>query len=155
MKNTIIDPDLREINEFIYKDYTSRNYKTILNIPEIYDTEYVDFVTINVNQTMEQVSYNLYGSADYWDILVLINDRDPLFDMPYDFDILTTLAQAKIDKYRENYSGVFNQVTMDSLQANLLTKLEAESDSFRTIKIIRSNKLASFLKIYRETNINV
>jgi hypothetical protein len=155
MKNTIIKHDIREVDEFKYSDYTSRNFRTILTMPELSDTTYFDYLISGVDQTVEQISYELYGTADYWDLLILINDRDPLFDIPYNFDVLSELARKKIEKYTAKYSGNFDQTNIDVLEARVLSNLEASSDKFKTWKIFRKDKLYDFLTIYRGMNNNV
>ena len=154
MKNTIMTFDKREFTDEFINDYTSRNFRPIAQMQEVSDNIWIDYITLVDDQKVEQISQDLYGSPDYWDILMLINNRDPLFDMVYKFDVLSLIATNTIEKYASDYSGVYKQETFDDLAAEKLQQLQDESDVLRTFKIIRPSKISEFVKLLRTTNLN-
>lgn len=151
MKNTFILYDKDETDDFIYSDYTSRPVRRVFDLPESSDSNYIDYKVIQDNDLIEGISQDLYGSPDFWDILILINENDdPLFSMPYDYDVLTDISTSVIEKYISDYSGVYKQATMDELKTNYLANLEKKNETESTIKIIKPEKLYDFIKIVRE-----
>ena len=154
MKNSIMTFDKREFNEEFINDYTSRNFRPIAQMPEVSDSAWIDYIVLDDDQKAEQISQVLYDSPDYWDILMLINNRDPLFDMVYRYDVLDLSASDVISKYATEYSGVYKQETFDDLAAQRLSQLQDEADTLRTFKIIRPEKISDFVKLLKNTNLN-
>lgn len=153
MKNTLLTYDKFSSYKFIANDYTSKNFKNILSLPELNSTVYIDYIELDENQTMEQVSYALYDTPDYWDILILINNRDPLFDMVYNFDIVDNISSSRILEYLKNYSGTYKTNTVDNLKKITLQDLENKNDNLRTLKVIKPDKMFDFIKIVNSLNL--
>src|SRR5574344_1718437 len=97
MKNTILKFDYEELDEFIVPDYFSKSNDISYLVQEIKD--YLEVYKINDNDKLERISYELYGTTDYWDILLLLNGRDPLFDFPYDYDTTYDSARRFVNRY--------------------------------------------------------
>lgn len=152
MKNTILNYD--EILEgtsgsttIVSQDYTSKYFRQIQMLNELKDSNYIDYFELADNQTIEQVSFILYETADYWDILVLINGMDPIFDMTYNFDIVSDIADSKLDKYYSDFSEYINQTSKDRLREDVLkTEIQKNEDN-RTIKVIKPRMLSEFIKV--------
>jgi len=154
MKNTILNFDKRNLTEFIVSDYTSRNFRPILDLPELQDKTWIDYIVLDDDQKIEQISQTLYGSPDYWDVLMLINGRDPLFDMVYNSDVLSDIAKEIINKFASEYSGRYKQETFDDLIKAKTKQIEARNEELRTMKIIRPEKIHDFIKILRAMDMN-
>ena len=60
---------------------------------------YFGIIELANNIALEKISWQIYKSPDYWDILLLVNDIDPLFGMPYDFDMVSESTTHSINKY--------------------------------------------------------
>ena len=67
MKNTVLKFDYEELDEFIVSDYFSKKVDVYSLIDQIKD--YVSAYKISDNDKLERISYELYGTTDYWDIL--------------------------------------------------------------------------------------
>jgi len=147
MRNTLLKYDKISSKKFVAEDYTSKKFRKILEVPELSDSMYIDYIELIDNQTIEQISYILYGTPDYWDLLVLINDRDPLFDMSYEFDIQEEIAEARVQKYLQGYSGIYKADTYDRMKEYALTNMHDINEENRTMKIIRPERLTHIVKI--------
>ena len=147
MKNTVIKYPNISCRQFTAQDYTDKKFKQILDLPELTDSTYVEHIELLDNQTIEQISYILYGSPDFWDILVLINNMDPLFSMSYDFDIIKDISKAKVQKYLEGYSGMYKNDTEERLDELVLHNNIEANEKRRTIRVIKKDRLGDFLKI--------
>ncbi|EAL4082852.1 hypothetical protein DFW61_10990, partial [Campylobacter coli] len=62
------------------RDYRSVDYSSITKY--INDSNTIN-VKINANDFIESVSNRLYNDPNLWDLLMLINNKDALSDMPY------------------------------------------------------------------------
>lgn len=153
MKNTILKYDKIESQKFIAEDYTSKKFRKILTVPELSNTEFIEHIELMDNQTIEQISFILYGTADYWDLLVLINDIDPLFDMVYEFDVIETISEKTVSNYLSDYSGLYKQDTYARLKTLILNRNVQESEERRTIKIIKPEKLFDIITIINKLDI--
>jgi len=152
MKNTILNYDetLSGTSNGTYinaQDYTSKHFRQLQLLKELKDSEFVEQLELVDDQTIEQVSYILYGTADYWDILVLINTIDPIFDMAYNFDIVSDVADAKLEKYYNDFSVYINQASKDRLRKAFLDKEVQKNEDKRVIKVIKPTALSEFIKI--------
>ena len=153
MKNTVLIYDSIESKQFIAEDYTSKKHSKIRSLSEINNTEYIEYKELYDNQTMEQISYILYGTPDYWDLLVTINNKDPLFDMCYEFDILEKIAENRVQTYLQDYSGTYKGDTYERLKDLMLDKTTHENEEKRSIKIIKPSKIYDFLTLYNALDI--
>lgn len=62
---------------------------------------YFGILHLSNNICLDKISYQIYKSPDYWDILLLVNDIDPLFGMPYDYDIVSESTTAALETYEK------------------------------------------------------
>jgi len=88
MKNTILNFDSKKVVldgiEFEVPDYFSKDINIMEFIKTLNPLDFFVKYTVQNNITLEKISFDLYGTTDYWDILALINDIDPLVSTPYD-----------------------------------------------------------------------
>lgn len=156
MNNTILNYNLDELDEFIVPDYFSKNIDLYNILQEFQNNgilaEYVQMYRIADDDKLERISYDIYGTTDYWDLLLQINDRQPLFDMPYSLDVIIDSSR----EYWEHYSNnVYFQAPLNTNTLELLVNAEVEilkeqNEIIRFIYIINPSKLQDFLKILRE-----
>jgi len=153
--STNISKDIKTSNTIAYQavDYTSKKVNNIRNMPELNDTNYIEYAEMYNNQTIEQISYILYGTPNYWDLLLIINDKNPLFDMSYDFNILQQVAINSVNKYLLNYSGKYKSNTVERLTSLLTYEQEAKNEQNRQIKVIKPNMLNSFLNALKNVKL--
>jgi len=149
MKNTILKYDTIGSGSFVSQDYTSKQIHNILSLQELSNTDWIEYIELYDNQTVEQISFLEYGTADFWDLLVVINNIDPLFDMSYEFDILEQITNNKVNKYLANYSGVYKQDTFDRLNKLILDEEIAKNEEHRLFKIIKKEKMFDFLNLVK------
>lgn len=149
MKNSILKYDSISGGTFISQDYTSKKIHNILTLKELSNSKWIEYVELYDNQTIEQISFVLYDTADYWDMLVTINNSDPLFGMSYEFDILDQISDNRVNKYLDSYSGSYKQDTFDRLKAVILSQEVEKNEDKRQLKIIKPEKLYDFLNLVK------
>lgn len=157
------------------KENTSTNTTNALNVP-FYDrikilkiknlintlgNSWFGYRQISNNVTLEKISYDLYGSSQYWDILLLINNRMPIFDMPYDYDVISEVGETMTADYEER---IYRKKIPDTLLPNGMTTRELfiksfedeqteNNEKFRIIKYILETKLYEFINMCYEKDI--
>lgn len=155
MINTILDYQKEELDDFIVSDYTSKK----INIYDILEemrynnnlSEFFSLYRISDDDKLERISYSMYGTTDYWDILLQINDRNPLFQMPYNLDSTIESAEAFWDYYSNNVCfQTLNNNVLNILLNSEIERMKEKNEIYRYIYVIKPTKMNEFLKILRD-----
>ena len=158
--NSPVYKNYKDIKDYQVRDYTSLDLRFIIENKELSeflnDRDNVFFVNIDNNSLLEEISYRYYNNENYWDIILLINHLDPLFSLPFDFDLIYNLAENitenyfSTDKY-DPYSGKYTDETKLRLFNILKEKLNKQNEINRTIKLLRQERIQDFLKIFNSS----
>ena len=97
------------------------------------DSDYLKYYRINGNKRLDAISYELYGTTNYWWLLALVNDiKDIIFDLPINEEILQSVASTRtIAQY-----GTLGEVGAVSYYGEQLEELILENDEKRLILTI-------------------
>ena len=154
MQNSVLVYDSMTSDNYIHADYTSRDFTKLHSIITKWDQSIFEWYKVNDNDKMERISHQLYGTTDYWDILVLINDLDALFGMPYAYDILDASSVETVNKYITAKTRV---IMPDAHVQYMHDEYEAmnntENEKHRIIKIVKPSKLQDFLRKGRDAGL--
>lgn len=114
--NYVLYPDFVNNNQYlILKNITSRVIRKL----NVLDDKSVYYnYTIKEQESIEDVSYNLYGSPNYYWILMLINNRfDKFYDFPLQSKQFDEMILEKYGSVEDSQSQLFSFfVRTDSLQ---------------------------------------
>lgn len=149
MKNSILKYSTEEVDNFIVTDYQSKKV-TINDLFEKANTlGYLSYYKINDNDKLERISYELYGTTDYWDLLFLLNNKNPLFDMPYYFDTIMSESSEKSSTYISTlYQGSTNfSIRAEELTNTFLNKDIETNNNNKTIFVIKPTQMSNFIKL--------
>jgi len=145
MVNKYLNFDNIEFNGKIVKNTSSINRLpklSDLNIPSslFYELKLED------NRLLEAVSFDLYESTDYWDILMLINGMTVFNSLPLSYDTVLNKAQ---DRYNEWLKFIGNNRGYESYEIeqkyNEILKEENEkNEKYRYIKYVNSSDMPYF-----------
>ena len=158
--NSPVYKNYKDIKDYQVRDYTSLDLRFIIENKELSeflnDRDNVFFVNIDNNSLLEEISYRYYNNENYWDIILLINNLDPLFSLPFDFDLIYNLAENITENYfsrdkYDPYSGKYTDETKNRLFNILKEKLNKENEINRTIKLLRQERIQDFLKIFNSS----
>jgi len=137
----------RNVDIYSITDYTSIDISNILSYVKNSDQTMFDWYQIEDNDKIERISLELYGNINYWDILMIINQRNPLFEMPFDFDTLSNLALDQVEEFiDEVYKKPLGELEHAKMYSKWETKYIANNEIFRIIKIIRPTRMSEFLQ---------
>ena len=156
MTNTLLDYTLDELDEFIVPDYFSRKVDLYNLIQEFVDNGtlgyYLATYRIADDDKLERISYDIYGTPNYWDILLQLNDKNPLFEMPYSLDTVIDSTE----EYWTNYSNfLYFQAPLKDERLQILIseeieKMKEQNENYRFLYIIKPTKIQEFLKLLRD-----
>jgi hypothetical protein len=154
--NTILNYTYEELDEFIVSDYFSKKIDLYNILQEFKDnnslSDFMQIYRIDDDDKLERISYDIYGTTNYWDILLQLNDRNPLFEMVYSLDTIISSSE----EFWNNYANfLYFQAPLDSTILQLLVdeeieKMKEQNEIYRYIYIIKPTKMQEFLKILRE-----
>lgn len=161
MKNTIVKYDKEEVffdvNEqtpFDVSDYFSKQIFITDMSSEVENwNEYLDKYRMTDDDKLERISYELYGTTDYWDIIFLLNKRDPLFDMPYNFDTVSDDSTSFLDTYRffiYANAPLYSSSRSDELKEEFLSEDILKNETFRYIDVIKPSRMSDFIALLKE-----
>ncbi|RTH89474.1 hypothetical protein [Campylobacter jejuni] len=132
------------------RDYRSMDYSTITKY--INDSNTIN-VKINANDFIESVSNRLYNDPNLWDLLMLINNKDALSDMPYDNDRIADMADELIANYFNNpekpYQGNVTEQLITEYREYLIDLLTQKNYQNMIIKALDPSYLGDFLRLFK------
>jgi hypothetical protein len=148
LKNSVINFTNRINENTSIEDYFSFDLKGVLEFVENYPENQFDFYLMQDDDKLERISLELYGNANYWDILLLINGKDALFDMPYNFDTVAKLALSNAEKYAKKVSTFLT--LSDAHKAEMTEvyeeKFRRENETNRLLKIVKPEYMQTFIQ---------
>lgn len=152
LTNIIIDFENVDRGTFSVEDFTSFDYSKVNKFLNTLDSSYFKWRLCEDNDKLERISYEIYGSEKYWDVLLLINNKNPLFDMTYNHDTLELLSEDRVVEYQKTYSqGVLSDRQYLYLKNIFLSEMSKKNDTMRYIKYIPPILMNDFLnKCYDE-----
>lgn len=156
MINTILKYDYEDLGDYIVSDYTSKKIDLYNILQEMKDnntlSEYFDIYRMMDDDKLERISYSIYGTTDYWDILLQLNDRNPLFEMSYNLDTIVDSVEIFWKKYSNNvyFQSPLNDTVLNELILAEIENMKKQNEIYRLIYIIKTSKMNEFLKILRE-----
>ncbi|CBJ94394.1 hypothetical phage protein [Campylobacter phage CPt10] len=132
------------------RDYRSVDYSSITKY--INDSNTIN-VKINANDFIESVSNRLYNDPNLWDLLMLINNKDALSDMPYDNDRIADMADELIANYFNNpekpYQGNVTEQLITEYREYLIDLLTQKNYQNMIIKALDPTYLGDFLRLFK------
>lgn len=151
MKNIILNYNKIEVDDFIVSDYFSKK----IHIIDFLSTHPELFVSFKVmdDEKLENISYKLYGTSDYWDLLLMINGMDPLVDMPYNSDTIINKVQTELNIYfyfTYSHAPLSNAARITELTSEFTTNAELLNEKFRYINVIRPSSISLLIKLLKD-----
>lgn len=155
MKNTVLKFKKERIGETRVSDYFSKDVY-LANIKERFPElkSFFKIGTIDDNYTIEALTNHVYSNPNLWDFIMLLNDRDPLFDMPYDYDILAGFAESKLDEFMRQHPRInITDKRKQELYAEFLLEVIAENERNRSIEAFDPKHLSAIITTLRQEGV--
>ena len=155
MNNTAYTYPTRKISLKTVRDYTAVYYGGLSDIFDQYP-DYFMYYDIIDDEKLENISYKLYGSEDYADIILAINNEVFLWGLPYGSDIIydqqdtyVSLLEASLNVYSSGNSD------FEAIAEEIGVTLDQENSSKRIYKVPKSksiNNVITLINNYRDEN---
>jgi len=117
-------------------------------IPDIFKgNDYIKELLIEDNTLIEQISYRLYDTTDYWDLLFVLNNMTNLNQLPKEEDIILRRADNIYKKWLEvNQSTViYEDLNIEEKYKNILKEEEEKNEKYRYFKYISSSHISEVM----------
>jgi len=140
------DDKIIEVSDYFSKDFANRLVFAKL-LP------YLKKYKVFQNDKLERISFELYQTPDYWDILLMINGFDPLFDMYYDLDYIDNLTTQVIEEYVGNKISPNGELISESRLSELYDDVHKDkntrNESFKYIYVVEETSMTDVLSILK------
>ena len=127
--------------EFLIRDYTN-----LVSIQEILDKykEYIQIYQVLEDERLDTISYKLYGTTDYWDMLVLLNDLKCMTNLPVNYDKVENRARQKHEDWTKIFGKQKTKEQIASKYEEFLEQEIANNEKYRNFKYIDSSVINRF-----------
>lgn len=146
MKTEFLTYDDFEIGNFKIKNYNSFMLSEIRNYLDSLDDNYYTYLKLTDNVLIEKVIFDYYDTENYYDLILFINNREMLYDMPYSYDIILNNIDKDINAYEYKVFGTLKNELSEKSKSRLAEKLNSE--------YIENNKKLLYIKIIKKQYIN-
>ena len=134
-------------NTFEIDDYT--NILDISEILEQYKGELSEYQVSN-DERIEVISFNIYRSSDYWDLLLLINNIKDFRKLPVNQDKL----EKRLNEIYSEWLDIFGKNKTEAQKLEKFQELEQElfleNEKYRIIKYINIDKISEIKAMIKE-----
>lgn len=142
-----LEENLSLLNSVVY-DYRS------INLDEVESFLSSNSVTkkINVfpNHKIEKIANDQYSDKNYWDLILLLNNREMITEMPKNSDLLQETVETEVSEYFANpnrkYQGNAPSELIEAYKEALLEKRTEENLEKQLFEILDPNYKKQFLR---------
>lgn len=132
-ENFKVDNDTFELD-----DYT--NLADISEILKEYEEEMLDYQVSN-DERIEVASFNIYESANYWDLLLLINDIRDWRELPVNQDKLDKKLNEVYSEWLEVFGKFKSEPAKEEKYKELEEAIFLENEKYRNIRYVKKEKI--------------
>jgi hypothetical protein len=154
MNNSFLNFKDIEFDGVLVKDYT--DLSVLPGIPaKYYDSKYLMEYELQDNELIEGVSYNIYGTTNYWDLLIAGNGIKSLSQLPVQYDTVLVRAEERYSTFlmKPNLTGIVPTTEKKELIYQEILAEEIENnEKFRTLKYIRPEYISELLSDLQKLN---
>ena len=143
---------LEALTNAAYRDYQSVNIQDVL---DFCNKNPQSLVKVNVPPgiSIEGVSQKLYNDKNYWDIIMILNNRELLTGMPKDTDILEYEIDTLVKDYFQDadkpYQGNIPDGLSDAYTENLRERKIEENVQNQTFIALNPSYIKEFLRVVK------
>lgn len=124
-------------NDIAVSDYRSINMENLRNVINSFPPEYFSYIDISPDVNMEKIALDIYDNADYQDLLYVINDRCPIVDIPYDYDVLVEQTHRRVQDYQKKIRKTLSEKDYKRLYDKYEDEILKENNAKLELKYIK------------------
>jgi len=147
LTNSILKFKQLTVNGFTVHDYSSIDFSGVQKLVNNSPVIWFGWYRLENNDNIERVSLEIYSNADYWDMLLVINNKNPLYDTPVDFDTVLGNVDYVVNEYETQvYKKTLPVAVKELLVKNLSDDFTKKVERDRVIRIVKPAYLREFIK---------
>lgn len=133
--------DTFNIQGFKIPNYNSIDLAEIREYLNGLDDSWFFTVKLMEGEKIENAVLKYYGDTNYTDLILLINDIDAVFGMPFAFDVLDSIIETDIENYSmKAYGTIFTKFKFNDLRKNMTAEYETANLNARYLKFPVSSR---------------
>lgn len=145
MKNSILNFEREVIDNISVTDYKTLDLDSLRDL--LNNKSYLKYIELKYNDLIENVSYKYYKNSAYWDLLLVMNNRDALFDMVYNFDTVVDIIDEITENYfRKDYQGKVSEEFILWYKENKKIKISNLNENNIILFILKDEILSEVIR---------
>jgi len=145
MKNSILIFEREVIDNISVTDYKTLDLDSLRDL--LNNKSYLKYIELKYNDLIENVSYKYYKNSAYWDLLLVMNNRDALFDMVYNFDTVVDIVDEITENYfRKDYQGKVSEEFIEWYKENKKIKISNLNENNVILFILKDEILSEVIR---------
>lgn len=145
MKNSILNFEREVIDNISVTDYKTLDLNSLRDL--LNNKSYLKYIELKYNDLIENVSYKYYKNSAYWDLLLVMNNRDALFDMVYNFDTVVDIVDEITENYfRKDYQGKVSEQFIEWYKENKKIKISNLNENNVILFILKDEILSEVIR---------
>nr|DAR75999.1 MAG TPA: hypothetical protein [Caudoviricetes sp.] len=145
MKNSILNFEREVIDNISVTDYKTLDLDSLRDL--LNNKSYLKYIELKYNDLIENVSYKYYKNSAYWDLLLVMNNRDALFDMVYNFDTVVDIIDEITENYfRKDYQGKVSEQFIEWYKENKKIKISNLNENNVILFILKDEILSEVIR---------
>ena len=148
MINTLLNYKVVEVEDFTIENFTERKFISSTLRSKL---DYYTYIEVEDNKKIEYISFDLYGTSQYWDVILVLNNMTDPLDLPKNINFIIEKAKKITDSYVAYYKISDNSTYEERYQYEY-NLLEKDNEKNRMIMVVKPEQLVSFLRDFRKEN---
>lgn len=145
MKNSVLNFEREVIDNISVTDYKTLDLNSLRDL--LNNKSYLKYIELKYNYLIENVSYKYYKNSAYWDLLLVMNNRDALFDMVYNFDTVVDIVDEITENYfRKDYQGKVSEQFIEWYKENKKIKISNLNENNVILFILKDEILSEVIR---------
>lgn len=145
MKNSVLNFEREVIDNISVTDYKTLDLDSLRDL--LNNKSYLKYIELKYNDLIENVSYKYYKNSAYWDLLLVMNNRDALFDMVYNFDTVIDIVDEITENYfRKDYQGKVSEQFIEWYKENKKIKISNLNENNVILFILKDEILSEVIR---------
>lgn len=145
MKNSILNFEREVIDNISVTDYKTLDLDSLRDL--LNNKSYLKYIELKYNDLIENISYKYYKNSAYWDLLLVMNNRDALFDMVYNFDTVVDIVDEITENYfRKDYQGKVSKQFIEWYKENKKIKISNLNENNVILFILKDEILSEVIR---------
>lgn len=145
MKNSVLNFEREVIDNISVTDYKTLDLDSLRDL--LNNKSYLKYIELKYNDLIENVSYKYYKNSAYWDLLLVMNNRDALFDMVYNFDTVVDIVNEITENYfQKDYQGKVSDKFIEWYKENKKIKISNLNENNIILFILKDEILSEVIR---------